>query len=208
MGRRLLTSTGPEHAETAFPFLPFPDEGTGGGGAGGDGDTDPDDDDTDDDTGDDGGDDDGGAKDWKAEARKWEARARADAKKAERAAQDADRLRKASMTDAERSVATAREEGERAGLAKASEALVTAHLEAALAHLDDGQREALVEGVNAARFLGDDGLPDKTAIRTWADRVAPKPTGGGQQFPNLGQGRRAPAKTTDMNELIRRAAGV
>lgn len=142
--------------------------------------------------------------DWKGRARTWETRAKNDARELAKVKQELEKVRHASLTDAEKAVEKARSEGEVKGRQEAAGLLVQARLEAALAHVDDEARDALIEGVNSARFLREDGTPDPDAIKTWASKIAPR----SPSVPDLGQGKRTASKPTDMNSIIRRAAGM
>lgn len=203
---RHLALTGPEHATTAYPFLPE-DSGDGGGGATGAGTT-GDGNPSAGPAGDSAGEQQTGTQDdgWRDRARTWETRAKADKKRADDLAAEVERLRSASMSDAEKAIAAAKEEGQKLGLAAGVGEAVAARLEAALAHLPDPQRDALIDSVSRDRFVGADGKPDRAAIKAWAAQVAPKATAR-DSFPALGQGQRTPTQTTDMNALIRRHAG-
>jgi hypothetical protein len=139
--------------------------------------------------------------DWKGRARTWEQRAKQDARELAKAKRELEEVRRSQMSESEKAVEAARAEGEKTGRSAATGLLVQARLEAALAHVDDEARDALIDGVNTARFTTEDGTPDTTAIRTWAEKVAPKRNGS----VDLGQGRRPASKPTDMNSLIRNA---
>jgi hypothetical protein len=151
---------------------------------------------------------------WKHQARKHENTVKEFGKRygnydqiAERARQY-DALLASTQTDQERAVAEARksaaEEARAAAVAEFGGQLVAARLHSALAgRLDQEQIEGLIEGVDPRRFLDDSGAVDTDKVTKWADRVAPKRTA------DLGQGARGrPAAPTDMNQLIRRQAGV
>jgi hypothetical protein len=142
--------------------------------------------------------------DWKGRARTWESRAKKDALELTKIKRELEQVRQSNMSEGEKAVEKARVEGQQQGRSEAAGLLVQARLEAALAHVDDEARDALIEGVNAARFLREDGTPDTESIKTWASKVAPK----SPQVPDLGQGRRHASKPTDMNSIIRRAAGL
>jgi len=151
----------------------------------------------------------GGAPDWKTHARSWEAKAKRSAKDLETLRAEMTTLRQSQMSDAERAIAQARTEGEaegrKAALTLAGQRLVEANVRAILAgRREQGEVDALLEGIDATRFLASDGEPDLKALTAWADRVAPKGSG----FPDLGQGRRPVGAPSDMNSLIRRAAGL
>lgn len=132
--------------------------------------------------------------DWKAEAektlreaRKWEERAKAN----NNAAKELEQLRKASMSDQEKAVETARNEARTETLRTVGGRLVDAEVRVAAAGRNVDV-DALLEGLDRARFLTDDGEPDSKAIAGWVDRVAPKSDQGTQKpsYPDLGQGRR------------------
>jgi hypothetical protein len=151
----------------------------------------------------------GESTDWKSHSRSWESKAKRSEKELTALRAEMDSLRQAQMSDAEKAVAKARAEGaaegRKAALAVAGQRLVEANVRAILAgRREDDEIQALLDSLDTARFLGDDGEPDTKALTAWADRIAPKRNG----FPDLGQGRRESAKPTDMNSLIRRAAGV
>lgn len=129
-------------------------------------------------------------------SRKWEDRAKANAK----AAKDLEEVRRQSMTEQEQAVAEAVAAARAATLAEVGAELVDAEVTAAAAKLTAGGRtvdaDALLEGIDRARFLGEDGKPDSAAIATWLDRVAPKAAEQPKEqqpapaFPDLGQGNR------------------
>lgn len=124
-----------------------------------------------------------------------ERKAAADAVKAQKAAELAlTQQQQATMTEQERAVSAAKAEGRtealrELGVTRAADAV---RLLAAGRPIDV---EALIEGVDLSRYVGDDGDPDRKALEAWLDRVAPKaaePTT--PTFPDLGQG----ARTTPM----------
>lgn len=191
----------PETYTGPHPFLPAPDEGDTGGGAGETGEEDDgggaDSAGSSTDTGTDGKD-----EDWKGRARTWESRAKADARELAKVRRELETARKAQMSESEKAIEAARAEGEKTGRSAATGLLVQARLEAALAHVDDEARDALIDGVNTARFITEDGTPDGNAIKSWAEKVAPRKA----TSVDLGQGRRPASKPTDMNSIIRAAA--
>lgn len=208
---RRLAITGPEHATTANPFLPDGGDGDGGqGGAGGapqtGGTPPPQQQQGGDSNNGQGASGDGGEPtDWKQHARTWEKRAKDNQAALDAAKAENDRLKAAAMTEAEKAVADAKAEGERAGRLAAAHEAVAARLEGALSHLPEQQRDALINTVSTDRFLKD-GAVDRDAIKAWAEAVAPKQQQGGTPLP---QGRTpAPPPPSDMNALIRRAAGL
>jgi hypothetical protein len=97
----------------------------------------------------------------------------------------------------ERIVDEARASARAEALAEVGGELVKASLTAALAgRLTDEQIAVLVEGVNAASFLTDDGKVDADKVTTWVDGIAPKPDETDDTEPtrfrtvDLGQGAR------------------
>lgn len=148
--------------------------------------------------------------DWKAEAekltreaRKWEDRA----KQNTTAANELEKLRKQSMTEQERAVATARDEATREVALRYGGRLVDAEVRAAAV----GRAidvPTLLEGLDRSRFLTDDGEPDVKAIEAWVDKLSPPPPEPAKPgFPDLGQGARGTASSaspsTAMNNLLR-----
>lgn len=142
---------------------------------------------------------------WKALARKHESRAKnagnADEIKAlkEKAAQY-DALAAASKTEHERAIDEAREAAAKEATDKTrasfQERLVRAEFKAALAgRVSDDARDELLDGLNLAKFLDDDGEPDADRVREYVARLAPAaPTEKPDRKPaDLGQGRRPPA---------------
>lgn len=144
--------------------------------------------------------------DWKAEAEKWKSQSRKNEDRAKdnaKKAKDLDELHKASMTDAEKAIADAEARGRSAALVESGSKIVAAEVRAAAAgrNLDV---DALLEGLDPARFLDSEGEPDADAISKWVDRIAPAqaeeveapgPLGAGI---DLGQGTR----TTDSNMAL------
>lgn len=110
------------------------------------------------------------------------------------------------MTDQERLVAEAEERGKTAALTTAGTRLARAELRAAAAvnHVDKSTLDGFLEYADLGRFVGTDGEPDTKAIE-----AAVKKLGGGSGGADFdGGARSSTAKTTDMNALIRRQAGL
>lgn len=137
-----------------------------------------------------------------AKARKWEQRAKDNAS----AAKELETFRQQAMSDTERAVEAARNEGRSEGTRTASERIAKAELRAAAAGRNV-DIDALLEGVDARRFLDDDGEPDVKAITSWINRVAPVPTepteGTRSGWPDLGQGVRSTQSTSLGDPLLR-----
>lgn len=139
--------------------------------------------------------------DWKAEARKWEDRAKANKK----AADDLEKQRKAAMTEAERAVAEAEERGRKAATSDFGSRLAKSEFVAAAARRNPSfDAAAVLEDLNLARFVTDDGEPDAKAIEAAVVRLVPEPSGS----PSFDGGARTPPPVqTGMSSLIRKAAG-
>jgi len=145
------------------------------------------------------------ATDWQAEAKKWKDLSRKNEGDARKAQGELKKLQTASMTEQEKAVAEATAQGKAEALAHMAARLVDAEVRAAAAGRGI-DADALLEGLDRTRFLGEDGEPDREAIETFLDRLAPKQA----KRLDLGQGARegsAGATNTDMNNLLRRAIG-
>lgn len=138
---------------------------------------------------------------YRSEARKWEDRSKANAG----AARELDALRRQSMSDTERAVAEAVSTARAEMAAAYGGRLVEAQVRAAAAGRPV-DADALLDGLDRKRFLGDDGEPDTKAIAAWLDKVVPRST---EPVPlDLGQGQRPTGPTgADMNARLRQAAG-
>lgn len=147
----------------------------------------------------------GEEKDWKAEAealmaeaRKWEGRAKANAS----AAKELEQLRTQAMTDQEKAVAAARQEGHAEGLAAGMARVVRAEIRAAAAgRMSTEQLAALLEATNLAVFIGEDGDVDEAKVQRFVDGIAPMPTEDETRvgFPDLGQGARGGSSNMALN---------
>jgi hypothetical protein len=122
-----------------------------------------------------------------------------------RAAQaELEKVRQAGLTEQEKAVAAAKAEGMTEALKAAGPRLVRAEFRAAAAGQVDKQTlDAYLEDVDLSKFLGDDGEPDTKAIEARIKRL-----GGGKRTDFDGGARTTATGGTDMNSLIRRAAGV
>lgn len=131
---------------------------------------------------------------WKQQARRHESAAKAAPKPNElrelRAAkQKLDKVVADQMSEQEKAVAAARDEGRQAALTEANEsaatAIFTSTLHAKGVPADDVQD--VLRPISMAAFVTD-GRVDVAAIHAYADRVAGKPSNAG--LPDLGQGKR------------------
>ncbi len=111
----------------------------------------------------------------------------------------------AAMTENERAVTEAEQRGRSAALKDAGVRLARAELRAAAAgQVSTEALDGFLEYADLTRFVGDDGEPDQKAIA-----AAVKKLGVTAKATNYDGGARTSAdKPTDMNSLIRRAAGL
>lgn len=113
-------------------------------------------------------------------------------------------LRKAAMSDQERAVAEAKAAGLAEAARTAAPRLVRAEFRAAAAGQVDKQAlDAYLEDVDLTKFVTDDGEPDLKAIEARIKRL-----GGGRPADFDGGARTSAPGPSDMNSLIRRAAGL
>ena len=115
------------------------------------------------------------SEDWKAkyesllkDARKHEDRAKANSA----AAKELEALRAKSMTDQEKAVADAKAEARAETLREVGGKLTEASIRVAAAGRPVDV-DALIEGIDASRFLDANGDPDTKAIAAWLDKVSP-----------------------------------
>lgn len=123
-------------------------------------------------------------------ARKWEERAKANAE----AARQLEELRRRHESDQERAVREAREAARAEVLAEIASERVADAFRVAVAGRDIDVDDVL-DGIDLAKFAGEDGTPDRDRIHTFVDRIAParesvpldlgQGARGGQQVPGL-----------------------
>lgn len=131
---------------------------------------------------------------------------RNEAIKARRTAeQNLEKARAASMSDAEKAIAEAEARGRTAAATDYGKKLAKARLDAAAAKRNPDFDTSALDYVDLGRFIGEDGEPDSKAIAAAVDRLVPAPNGA----PSFdGGARRTPPKGSDMNSIIRQAAGL
>lgn len=123
--------------------------------------------------------------DWKAEARKWQDRARANTG----AAKELDELKKKGMTDFERQVEEAKAATRAETLAEVGQSRAEDAIRFSIGdRLSDDDLNELLDNLNLAKFLTEDGRVDRPKVAAYVSRVAPGKTG--REFPDLGQGAR------------------
>lgn len=115
-------------------------------------------------------------------------------------AAELEQFRLAAMSDTEKAVEIARQQARAEVLAEMGGELVSQAVRAAVAGRGVDP-DALLEGLDPARFLTAEGRPDTDAIEAWVERIAPKPQNG---FPDLGQGaRNVPLGGDKLEQLLR-----
>lgn len=120
-----------------------------------------------------------------------ERKARSEAEKAAKAATaELEKLRKLTMSETEKAISEARAAARAELMAEVGAERVENAVRAATAGRNV-DADALLDGLDRARFLTDDGKPDTQKITEWVDRIAPK----GQTPPkpaakDIGQGAR------------------
>jgi hypothetical protein len=120
--------------------------------------------------------------DWKAEAEKWKSQSRKHEERARansNAAKELEKVRQQSMTETEKAVAQAREEGKAEGRTETTKTLAARLVDSEVKAAAAGRSvdvAALLDGLDRSRFLTDDGEPDVKAITSWMDRIAPTKT--------------------------------
>lgn len=130
---------------------------------------------------------------WKALARKHEDRAKAN----EAAKKELERLQAASMTEQEKAIAEAKAATRAEVLAEFGSSLVDAEFKAASAGLTL-DLDALLDNLDRAKFLAEDGKPDAARIGEFVSKLAPAKR---STATDTGQGARkdgtGPAQITD-----------
>lgn len=129
--------------------------------------------------------------------------ARRNAKALEKELED---LRTQSMSDADKAVAEAEKRGRESATTELGKRLVRAEFDAVAGRRNpDIDTGGVLEFVDLARFVGDDGEPDAKAIKAAVERLVPAPQTGP---PSIDGGTRTTAPApAGMNGLIRKATG-
>lgn len=133
-----------------------------------------------------------------------ERKARSEAEKAAKAANaELEKLRKLTMSETEKAIAEAKASARAELMAEVGAERVENAVRAATAGRNV-DADAVLDGLDRARFLTDDGKPDTQKITEWVDRIAPK----GQTPPkpaakDIGQGARPGA--TSANQILDRS---
>lgn len=134
--------------------------------------------------------------DWKAMARKHER----DAKKA---ARELEQVRKANQSDQERAIEAAKDEGRQSALVESGQRLAAAEIRAALAGVVPDPK-AIVEDLNLAKYVGDDGEVDEDAVKALREKYAAlNGTRKGQSFDGGAKDKDAPSGGSFLTQAIR-----
>lgn len=140
--------------------------------------------------------------DWKALARKWEERAKANRK----AAEELEKLKRQSMTEAEKAVAEAERRARAEAAREYGTRLARAEFRAHAAAKGLALGDDVFDLIDTSRFVGDDGEIDEAAIKAAVAKLAklaPKPGGtSGGDFTG-GNGGGTPPKS--LQDQIREA---
>lgn len=126
-------------------------------------------------------------------------------KEAQALRKEVEEIRKSSMSEAEKAVAEAEARGRQAATSEFGTRLAKSDFIAAAARRNPAfDAKAVIDDLNLARFVADDGEPDTKAIEAAVQRLVPEPNGA----PSFdGGARTSPPVATGMNGLIRKAAG-
>lgn len=135
-----------------------------------------------------------------AELAKWKELARKNEQQAKANLKELDQLKAKSMTDQERAVEAAKIEGRGEALREVGGKLAEAAIRVAAASRSVDV-DALLEGVDASKFLDENGDPNTKAITAWVDRVAPPVDDSAKPSPkrDLGQGARGDQQAAALN---------
>lgn len=125
---------------------------------------------------------------------------------AKASAAEVEKVRQASMTEAEKAVAEAETRGRTAATADFGKRLATSKFEALASKRNPAFDTApVLEIIDVGRFVGDDGEPDEKSITAAVEKLVPAAEAG---VPNFDGGPRGtPPAPSGMNGLIRKATG-
>lgn len=126
--------------------------------------------------------------------------------KAKALEKELDKVRQSAMSESERAVAEAEARGRTSALSEVGQRLARAQFDALAGRRNaDVDTAKVLEFVDMAKFVGDDGEPDMKALTSAVERLIPEPAKGPPSYD--GGARTSPAKTADMNALIRQQLG-
>lgn len=112
-------------------------------------------------------------------------------------------------SETEKAAQRAHDDAWNAAMSKSVPRVVRAEFRAeAKGVLSSDQLDALLEDIDLSRYVDDDGEPDTAKISAKIAKFAPAPEPE-RRFPDLGAGNRGgAARAVNMNDIIRRAAGI
>jgi hypothetical protein len=129
------------------------------------------------------------------DAAKWKKLSRQNEQAAKKLRRELDELRKKSMTDDDRALEDAKAAARAEVLAEVGAERVAAAFERALAGTDVDVDE-LVDGLNVAKFIDDDGHVDRDAVSAFVKRLGVTSSSSSKRSPvDMGQGARKPPAT-------------
>lgn len=140
---------------------------------------------------------------WKELARKNEQRAKENAS----AATELEKLRQSAMSDTEKAVVEAKKAGAAEAQSTFAQRIAAAEIRAALAGIVDDPQN-VVDDLNLAKFVTDDGEVDAQAVQALRERWVSLV--GQRKAPDFGQGQRgttAPPPGDPLREMYARATG-
>ncbi|MEV2279186.1 hypothetical protein AB0I72_26755 [Nocardiopsis sp. NPDC049922] len=116
-------------------------------------------------------DDNNGAGQTVDDAAKWKALSRKNENELEKARKEIERLKAAQMTDAEKAMEQAKEEGRKAALSEVGNRLAEAEIKAAAASAGRKVPEGFSDYLNLSAFVGDDGSPNSDAVTSFVNTL-------------------------------------
>jgi len=152
--------------------------------------------------GDEGGEGSGSGGSDDAEAAKWKALARKHENEAKKLRAEADKLKAASLSDAEKALEQAKVEGRQAAQAEFGQRLAAAEIKAALTGVVPNPAE-IVEDLNLAKYVTDGGEVDGEAVAALKKKYEGFGRQGRTSGPDLGQGQRGKTPAGGKEQLTR-----
>ncbi len=144
------------------------------------------------------------SRDYVEQLRKENAKYRTRATELDVAAKAAEKARLAAMTDSERAVAEAEKRGAQSAAQQFASRLVRAEFTQLARGRNPGYDAAVVlDDLNLARYVNDDGEPDLKALSAAVERLVPAPERNPRPTGNADLGARDSGRPQDMNALIR-----
>jgi hypothetical protein len=130
-------------------------------------------------------------------------------KAAEKTARERENERRASMEEGERALLEAEERGRSAVRTEYGQRLARTEFLAEAARRNPGyDATAILDDLNLARYIGEDGEPQSKAIAAAVERLVPAATSNGIPRPDPSQGPRAtPAADSDERQFARALFG-